>query len=198
MSAVVCVCLLLSTTPALAGVGPMDLLKQRNNEVEHLLKQKVAPATAEERKQKNALKTLAATLLNYQELGKRALAQHWEKLSNKQHDDFIRTFRELLERNYLRQMGGSVNYSIKYLDEKIEANEATVTTEMRVKTAGKPTDADVVYKLSRVGAKWMVYDIITDEVSLLRNYRSQFHKIIAEKSFDELIKKMRAKLAETD
>jgi hypothetical protein len=33
-------------------------------------------------------------------------------------------------------------------------------------------------------------------VSLLRNYRSQFNKIISEKSYDELLKKMKAKLAE--
>jgi hypothetical protein len=33
-------------------------------------------------------------------------------------------------------------------------------------------------------------------VSLVRNYRAQFGKIIAEKSYDELIKKMKSKLHE--
>jgi hypothetical protein len=33
-------------------------------------------------------------------------------------------------------------------------------------------------------------------VSLVRNYRAQFNKIISEQSYDELIKRMKGKLAE--
>ena len=84
-------------------------------------------------------------------------------------------------------------------------DEATVATVVKVKTQGKTTDAEIVYKLRRAAAKgeakgedrWLVWDVITDEVSLVRNYRTQFHKIITEKSFDELLKKMKAKLAES-
>jgi phospholipid transport system substrate-binding protein len=69
-----------------------------------------------------------------------------------------------------------------------------VSTTVKVKTQGKATDADIVYKLRRDGERWVVWDVITDEVSLVRNYRSQFQKIITEKSYDELIKKMKSKL----
>jgi phospholipid transport system substrate-binding protein len=41
---------------------------------------------------------------------------------------------------------------------------------------------------------WRVWDVITDEVSLVKNYRTQLNKIITEQSYDALIKKMKSKL----
>ena len=47
------------------------------------------------------------------------------------------------------------------------------------------------------GADWRVYDIITDGVSLVKNYRRQFRRIIRDEGWDGLIDRMQKKL-ETD
>ena len=44
---------------------------------------------------------------------------------------------------------------------------------------------------------WVVYDVVTDEVSIANNYRSQFNRIIRKESYDALVKKMKRKLEET-
>jgi phospholipid transport system substrate-binding protein len=41
-----------------------------------------------------------------------------------------------------------------------------------------------------------VYDVVTDDLSLLENYRAEFNKVIARESFDALLGKMKKKLAE--
>ncbi|MBH0210398.1 MAG: ABC transporter substrate-binding protein, partial [Nitrospira sp.] len=41
------------------------------------------------------------------------------------------------------------------------------------------------------GLRWPAYDIIADGVSLVKNYRSQFQKIIRESSYQELVNKLR-------
>jgi phospholipid transport system substrate-binding protein len=71
-----------------------------------------------------------------------------------------------------------------------------VTTLVTVKTSGKSTDAEIIYKMRKAAEGWRVWDIITDEVSLVRGYRTQFNKIITEQSYEALIKKMKSKLAE--
>ena len=38
---------------------------------------------------------------------------------------------------------------------------------------------------------WKVYDVIIDDESLVDNYRSQFHRVIARSSFEGLIRIMR-------
>ena len=43
---------------------------------------------------------------------------------------------------------------------------------------------------------WVVYDVLTDDQSMLENYRAEFNKIITKESFDALLKKMKKKLDE--
>jgi len=191
---------LASATP----LGPLATLKAKNGEVDRLLRQKVLSGSAEEKKVKDEIKSLAGTLFDYAELAKRSLADHWTKLSPIQRSEFVTTLRELIERNYVRQLRTNLDYSVSYRNEEVSGQEATVTSIVKVKTQGKATDAEIIYRMKRPetpeasgpNGSWLVYDVITDEVSLVRNYRTQFGKIIAEKSYDELIKKMKSKLVE--
>jgi len=43
------------------------------------------------------------------------------------------------------------------------------------------------------GGDWKVYDVVIDNISLVNNFRSQFDRILASSSFDELLKKLREK-----
>ena len=47
------------------------------------------------------------------------------------------------------------------------------------------------YRLINKAGRWYAYDIIADGVSLVKNYRSQFDKIIRSDSYDELVKRLR-------
>jgi phospholipid transport system substrate-binding protein len=192
--------LLSSVGRAASGPGPMATLKQLNGEVDRLLRERPAPGSSAEKKQKDEIKTLAGTLLDYAELARRALATHWDKLTAPQRSEFVTTLRELIERNYVKQLRTNLNYQVVYKEEQVIGTDATVSTLVKVKTPGKSTDAEIVYKLRRVppgeAGRWLVWDVITDEVSLVRTYRAQFNKIITEKSYEELLKKMKSKLAE--
>lgn len=180
----------------------MAALKAKNGEVEKILRQKVEKGTPQEKKQKDEIKSLAANLLDYDELGKRSLAQHWTKLNPGQQKEFISTLRELIERNYVKQLRSNLDYQVQYKGEQVEGEDATVNTIVKVKSQGKNSDAEIVYKMRKipigVAPEWRVWDVITDEVSLVRNYRTQFNKIITEQGYDALIKKMKKKLAEQE
>ncbi len=181
-----------------APAGPMTTLKQKNGEVEKLLHQKVEKGSPAEAKQKDEIKQLAATLLDYDELAQRSLAAHWDKLTPAQRTDFVATLRELIERNYVKQLRTNLDYQVQYRNEENEGAEATVTTLVKVKSAGRNSDAEIVYKMKKDPDGWRVWDVVTDEVSLVRNYRTQFNKIITEQSYDALIKKMKSKLKDAE
>jgi phospholipid transport system substrate-binding protein len=182
--------------------SPLATLKAKNSEVDKLLRQKVEAGSAAEAKQKAEIKVLAASLLDYAELTKRAMAEHWDQINASQRAELVATLKELIERNYVKQIRSNLDYQIQYKDEKITGAEAQVMSIVKVKTKGKSTDAEIVYKLRKVsapeGEKWLVWDVVTDEVSLMRNYKTQFHRIITESGFDELLRKMKKKLAEKD
>ena len=191
------VALLVLSLPAVAApssAGPMATLKQKNGEVDKLLRQKVEKGSSAETKQKDEIKQLASGLLDYDELAMRALAAHWEKLTPAQRTDFVTTLRELIERNYVKQLRSNLDYQVQYKNEENAGAEATVTTVVKVKSPGKTTDAEIIYKMKKDPDGWRVWDVITDEVSLVRGYRTQFNKIITEQSYDALLKKMKSKL----
>ena len=190
--------MLLLPSLAIAGAGgPMATLKSKNGEVDKLLRNKVAKGSPEEQKQKDEIKQLAATLIDYEELAKRSMAAHWDKLSADQRKEFVSTLRELIERNYVKQLRSNLDYQVQYKSEDLDGDSATVSTVVKVKSQGKNTDAEIVYKMRKLGdGAWRVWDVITDEVSLVRNYKTQFNKIITEQSYDALIKKMKNKLTE--
>ena len=189
--------MLLPALALAAPAGPMATLKQKNGDVDRLLRQKTEKGSPAEQKQKDEIKQLAATLLDYDELAKRALAGHWEKLTPAQQKEFVVTLRELIERNYVKQLRSNLDYQVQYKGEQLDGDAAaTVTTVVKVKSQGKNSDAEIVYKMRKNPEGWRVWDVITDEVSLVRNYKTQFNKIITEQSYEALIKKMKSKLAE--
>jgi phospholipid transport system substrate-binding protein len=47
------------------------------------------------------------------------------------------------------------------------------------------------YRLFLKQEKWYAYDIIADGVSLVKNYRSQFEKVIRTDSYQELVRRLR-------
>lgn len=190
---------------AAAPLGPKATLQRLNGAVDKLLRQKTESGSAEENRIKDEVKKRASELLDYAELTKRALGEHWEKMPQAKRDEFVTTLRQLIERNYIKQLRTNLEYEVTYGDEVIDqesgGKEARVSTTIKIATRGKSTTAPIEYRMIRHEAgkepqQWMVYDVVTDELSLVRNYRTQFVKIIASSGYDGLLNRMKTKLAD--
>jgi phospholipid transport system substrate-binding protein len=77
---------------------------------------------------------------------------------------------------------------VAFLGEEIDGAWAQVRS--RVLT-NRGTGIAVDYRLFENSARWAVYDIVWDNVSVVANYRSQFNSVIRTSSFAELLKRMR-------
>ena len=53
------------------------------------------------------------------------------------------------------------------------------------------TAISVDYRLFKGGARWSVYDVVWDHMSVVANYRSQFNAVIRTSSFAQLLERMR-------
>jgi phospholipid transport system substrate-binding protein len=96
----------------------------------------------------------------------------------------------LLENSYANKLEAYRDEKINYLDEIIKGRYALVKTEVvrRSSTIG------VDYKLINENGNWMVYDFVIEGVSMIRNYRSQFTKIIRRDSYEVLVQKLKEKI----
>jgi phospholipid transport system substrate-binding protein len=184
--------------PPPPGSSPMAELKRSNAQLDKVLQKNRPNWSPEAELQRTEVRKLVGAFLDYGELGRRSLARHWDTLTPKQRDEFVSTLRELVERSYLRQMHGSPNYTIKYNKEEKTGSEATVDATLLTMSRGKKVDVALQYKMLWKDGHWVVYDVVTDEQSMLENYRAEFNKIINKDGFDALIKKMKKKLEEKE
>ena len=67
-------------------------------------------------------------------------------------------------------------------------------TELRSSKVAVPMD----YRLHMRDGTWHAYDLIVDGVSLVKNYRSQFEKIIRSDSYQELVRRLRERTVGED
>lgn len=180
------------------GSSPMAELKKSNAQLDKMLQKSRPNWSPEAELQRAEVRKLVGAFLDYGELAKRSLARHWDTLTQKQRDEFVATLRELVERSYLKQMHGSPNYTIKYEKEEKDGSEAVVDATLMTTSRGKKVNVALQYKMIWKEGHWVVYDVVTDEQSMLENYRAEFNKIVNRDGFDALIKKMKRKLEEKE
>jgi len=184
--------------PPPASSSPMADLKKSNDKLDKILKKDSPSWSVEDELKRDEVKKLVGSFLDYGELARRSLARHWDGLSAKQRDEFVSTLRQLVERSYLKQVHGNAAYNIKYDKETKNGGEADVTGVLNTTARGKKVKIALEYKMLWKAEHWVVYDVVTDEQSMLENYRAEFNKIINKEGFDALMKRMNKKLHEND
>jgi ABC-type transporter MlaC component len=184
-------------TTARPGPGT-QAAKAANDTIASLLKQKVAPGSKEEKDLAAKVTTSVRSFLDIDQLGKRAMIDNWPKLSKAQQDQFLGLLRELIEDNYVRGLRANLEYQIDYTGESTDKDgNVVVTTKINTKRKGRPYVVAVDYVLVKDGEKLRAWDVRTDGVGLVENYRTMFDKIIDKDGFDGLIAKMKKKQAST-
>jgi phospholipid transport system substrate-binding protein len=134
-------------------------------------------------------------IFDFTELSKRTLGRDWKKMSAEQQTEFVKLFRELLQGVYANQL-------LSYSDQKVIFDKETMLKKGRAEvqsylqtSAGKKIP--LFYRLTNKSGSWKVYDVIIEGVSMVKNYRTQFRKILAKGSPDKLIEVLRDKVNKT-
>ena len=185
------------STPARAE-SPKQTIQRINAQINKLLRQKVKKGSAAEKKMKADVTKAVNTLLDFEELARLALHKHWKERSEKERTEFVGILRDLIERNYVKQLRSNLDYKLEYRGERTAGDKGQVDTAVSVTKKGRVTEVLITYMMKKAkNGAWVVYDVVTDEVSIANNYRSQFNRIIRKESYDALVKKMKRKLEET-
>src|SRR6185295_18339832 len=180
-----------------AKSGPgTQAVKAANDTIAGLLKQKVAAGSKEEKELAGKVTTSVRSFLDIDQLGKRAMVDNWGKLSKAQQDEFLGLLRSLIEDNYVRGLRANLDYAVDYTGESTDKDgNVVVTTKINTKRRGRPYTIAVDYVLVKDGDKLRAWDVKTDGVGLVENYRTMFNRIIAKDGFDGLMAKMKKKQA---
>ncbi len=125
---------------------------------------------------------------DYEEMGKRTLSHEWKKLTASQQQEFVTLFERFLTKSYASNVSSYSGEKIEYLKERNKGKFAEVQTLVTSPKSQVPLD----YRLLKKNDEWKVYDVVIDGVSLMKNYRGQFARILKASSFEGLLAKLSA------
>ncbi len=130
---------------------------------------------------------------SFEDMAKRSLGKHWKKRNDSEKKEFVKLFGTMIENSYLGKLEGYTNEVVRY---EQEINKKTAI-EVRTKiVTTKGTEIPINYRLLSRKGQWMVYDVIIEGVSLVRNYRTQFSQVLRSSPFEELVAQLNKKIAE--
>jgi len=167
-------------------------LKQTIDEVIEIVSDLGLKKTPKLRREK--LRKTIGFRFNYNQMVRRSLARNYKNRTNKEREEFTGLFKKLLENSYASKIENYRDETINYVDEKVKGKYALVKTEI----VRKNGIIDVDYKMINENGRWTVYDFVIEEVSLIRNYRSQFSKIIKTESYGALVAKLTKKIKDLE
>ena len=140
------------------------------------------------------LREVIGLRFNYKQMVMRSLAKNYMDRSDKERKEFTRLFKKLLENSYASKIENYRNETINYMGEQVKGKYALVKTQI----VRKDGVIDVDYKMLKESGQWLVYDFVIEGVSLIRNYRSQFSKIISTESYATLVSKLSKKVEDLE
>jgi phospholipid transport system substrate-binding protein len=139
-------------------------------------------------KRRQQIKEIIRERFDFGEMARRSLGPEWQRRTPEERKEFVKLFIDLLERAYISAIEDVE--AVRDLREKVDGNYAEVKTRVVDK---KGVEFSVDYRLHNVNGKWKVYDVLVENVSLVNNYRDQFNRILTRYSYEELIRRMKAK-----
>ena len=183
--------LLLALPASVLAREATDRVRDELNRITAIVKDPAQQAPAKEDERKARIKELILRLFDVKEMARRSLAGHWAKRSEEERKDFAELFGDLFVESYTRLVVDHLgDQRVIYLSESVDGGVATVQTKFLSKR-DEPSFVD--FAMFRRDGIWAAYDVVIDEVSIVKTYRTQFNKIIQTQSYEALVKKMRIK-----
>jgi len=176
--------LLLAASPVWAG--PTDQLREYTDQVTKVLDD---PSLARQDR-RAAVRKIAQEAFDAAETAQRVLARHWQSRTAAEREEFTLLFADLLERTYIARMDEYGGERVRYLSESVDGNLASVKARIVTKNG---TEVAIESRMNRRGERWLIYDVIIENVSLIANYRSQFDRIVRTSSYEELVRRLKTK-----
>lgn len=194
MKRLICI---LTVTIALVGSGyaaaisPLQTVEQHVHQLQKVLTDPSLNGAAGQEKKEAEIRSISSSLFDFTELSRFTLGAAWRTFTPQQRERFVDLYRQLLERIY---MGRLLEYKGQKVVFKRQIALSDTRREVQSEVAAKNGDIPMDYRLVEKDGAWKVYDVIIENVSLARNYRSQFRSILAGNTPDQLLDILRRKV----
>jgi phospholipid transport system substrate-binding protein len=177
------------------AVGAADALRPTIDKVLRILADPELKSEDKARERRAALRAVIEPAIDFPEAARRTLALHWRNRTDVERDEFVTLFKNLVMHSYIRPMELYAGETVQIVGESPSVETTTVSTRIQRRQG---ESVPVEYRMHLRGTRWLIHDVVLEGVSLVSNYRGQFNTIIQTSSYEELVRRIRARVAELD
>ena len=170
-----------------------DQLRHSIDGIIDILKDPALKAPAKREARRDKIRVRIQERFSFEDMAKRSLGKHWKKINDAEKKEFVKLFGTLIENSYIGKLEAYTNEVVRYGEEINKKRVIEVRTKI-ITTKG--TEIPINYRLLSRNGQWMVYDVIIEGVSLVRNYRTQFGQVLRSSPFEDLIAQLNTKITE--
>ncbi len=134
------------------------------------------------------------SFFDFEEFSTRTVGPKWRQFTAQQKADFIDAFTELLRNSYINTLDSYKGETLNYVGEVRSKDGKKV--EVHTVFKGQEKDYPVSFRMLVKNDEWVVYDVIIEGISMIKNYREQFKDILVRAEPNELITRIREKAQE--
>lgn len=174
--------------------SPTEAVKEMVDEVIAILKNEELKGPSRTQERRSLLEIAVGRRLDYEEMARRTLALHWRIRTPAERKEFVELFHAFLSKTYAERLEKYSEEEVRYGKVRTKDSYAEVQTEV----ASARRELSLDYRLLIKADRWWIYDIVVNGVSLVRNYRDQFDRIINRSSYAELVAKLRDRSEEIE
>ena len=171
---------------AWAQTAPDALVRSTTDDVVNIVKQDPDLMNGKSGKVDALVEAKILPHFDFAQMTKMAMGRNWNKATPAQQSQLVDQFRTLLVHTYAASISSVSDYKIVVKPTRMNESDTDVLVNTVVTRSGSaPITID--YRMEKVDANWMVYDVLVDNVSLVTSYRSSFNSEIRRSGIDGLI-----------
>jgi phospholipid transport system substrate-binding protein len=165
--------------------GPREVVQATMDEVVAILKD---PALSKQVR-RDRIVEVAYQRFDFTTMSKLVLAKYWKRFDAAQREAFLKEFKDFLAHRYGDRIDRYDQEKVEITGERSAAGgDAIVATRIQAPN-GAPVAVD--YRLRSHDGVWRVIDVKVEGISLVSNYRDQFHAVLSQGGPDDLLAQLR-------
>jgi phospholipid transport system substrate-binding protein len=136
----------------------------------------------------------SSSRFDFPEMAKVSLGTEWYRRTPQEQTEFVKLFADFLQKAVVSRIEPDSN-KITYPDDRVDESYAKVGSKLQTP---RGEEIKIDYMLCRLQSGWKIYDLIVEDVSLVKNYRAQFNRVISKSSYEALVHRIEQKLSKFD
>lgn len=177
-----------------SAVGPMEQIKSTVTGIIGVMQNKEFGQADKKSLRREKIMAYVNQRFDFEEISRQALAGKWRELNPEQQKNFVSLFSELLKNTYIGRVEAYSDEAVKF-DKEVFDGEHRSKAVVYTKVMKNNQEIPINYKLMVRNDDWFVYDVMIEGVSLVRNYRTEFARILNQEQYAGLVKRLQEKNA---